>query len=113
MKKFVIVKDNNDELSIRLSNCVECHFELVSEDIKCVGGGHFHIDGNNIYLYGTSIDYGRPSMKDCKEALVNTLSSWMNHKFYYSEEENCPLSLDAVVSSPSILIYNYEELSNI
>lgn len=68
----------------------------------------FHIDNNDIYLYGTSIDYGRASMKNCKEALANTLSSWMNHRFYYSEEEHCPLSLDAVISSPSVLIYNPE-----
>ena len=105
MRKFVIVKDNNDELSIRLSNCVECHFELLSKDIKCVGGGHFHIDGENIYLYGTSVDYGRASMADCKNALDNTLSSWSRFNYYYSEVTQCPVSLDTIISSPSILIY--------
>lgn len=105
MKKFVIVKDRDGELSIQLSNCVECHFELVSKDVKCVGGGHFHIDGENIYLYGTSIDYNRASMADCRDALKNTLSSWIDHNFYYSEVEQCPVSLDVVISSPSILIH--------
>jgi hypothetical protein len=99
MRKFVIVKDSQGELTIRLSNCVECHFELVSKGYTCVGGGHFHLEDNNIYLYGTSIDYDTPSLEAIKTALENTLSSWSHFDYYYSDVLQCPVQLEFIKNS--------------
>lgn len=110
MKKFVIVKDKDGELSIRLSNCVECHFELVSKDTKCIGGGHFHIDRqkNSVYLYGHSIDYGKATIEDCAKALEDTLSSWTEFDFYFSTIDTCPVSLDIILANELTKIYTAE-----
>ena len=112
MKKFIITMDTTGELDIRLSNCVELHSELMPSrksytaslfsrrepqpEVNCLGGGHFHIDGKDLYLYGISEDYGRASMQNCQDALKNQLSSWSDFNYYYSDVEECPLDLDEV-----------------
>lgn len=84
-KKFIIVKDLDGKLDLRLGYPIY-HEDLIEKEdetnhIKCVGGGYWDLDFENkqIILYGDSMDFGKPKKEDIKKSL----ESWTKDKWFY------------------------------
>ena len=84
-KKFIIVKDWDDNLDLRLGYPIY-HKDLMEKKdeahhAKCVGGGFWDLDFTNkqIVLWGDSSDFGKPKKEDIKKSL----KSWTERKWFY------------------------------
>jgi len=94
MNKFVIENDQ-----FKISRCVEYHREMVRDNQKVQGGGLFVIEGEDLYLYGSSDEFGTASLEDVKRTLPD-YGSWASHfNFYYSD---CKNSID-IFKNPILL----------
>lgn len=81
--KYII---NNGKLL--MSSSVDFHFELAKDHSTTKGGGKFCIEGNNLHLYGASVDFGQAKIEDVKEALKNEIVQMKLEKYnvFYSQE---------------------------
>lgn len=101
-KKFII----NRGMFI-MSASVELHQDLATDHTETKGGGYWHLDQINLYLYGTSERFGKASIEDLKkvfnEGLTPTrMQSW---NIYYSPSDilEVAIATGIKIKSASIL----------
>lgn len=58
-----------------MSASVEYHMELAKDHSKTKGGGWWELEGNNLYLYSESNDFGAAKIEDIKSALEEDITS--------------------------------------
>lgn len=84
-KKYLI---NNNRLLMSAS--VDYHKELCDDHSTTKGGGLWHKEGNNLYLYASSLDYGTPNIEDVKSALNDDITAMRveSYNIFYSTEQS-------------------------
>jgi len=72
-----------------MSASVEFHSELAKDHKTTKGGGWWTQEGDTLYLYGRSTDFGRANINDVKDAfrkfLPLSIRAW---DIYYSDKDN-------------------------
>jgi hypothetical protein len=63
MAKKYVINDNRLVLGQ-----VNYHEELCRDNSKTIGGGSWHIEGNKLYLYGISMNFGSVEKEDVDKA---------------------------------------------
>ncbi len=67
VSKFVLLEDEDGNLILATNRFAEFHNEIVRGEssktdkaLRCLGGGRLEISEDEIYVYGYSVDFGKP-----------------------------------------------------
>ena len=67
----------------KMSSAVEFHRQISNDNSTTIGGGMWHLEKDALYLYGESMDFGRCTEEQVREALAK---SYLGLRF-----ENCKI----------------------
>lgn len=64
-----------------MSASVDYHSELAKDHSTTKGGGWWELKENNLFLYGSSTDYGPANIEDIKSSLRENITSIRVHSW--------------------------------
>lgn len=93
----------------KMSSCVDFHKEISRDNSTTIGGGMWHLEKGALYLFGESMDFGRCTEEQVRDAISKSYLSmrFEKCKIYFTTADSV---FAAIVSGA--LVYEPTEHGN-